>query len=62
MSSTEAEMRASIKYAKANVTQIKFSFNNKTDADIIEKLNNIGNKQGYIKDLIRKDIKEGGQG
>lgn len=61
MASTDAQKRASIKYAKSNVTQIKFSFNNRTDADIIDKLNSVENKQGYIKDLIRNDIMEGGK-
>ena len=61
MASTDAQKRASIKYAKSNVTQIKFSFNNKTDADILEKLNSIDNKQGYIKSLIRNDMMKGGK-
>jgi hypothetical protein len=30
--------------------------NDRTDADILEWLSQVGNKQGYIKDLIRKDI------
>ena len=30
--------------------------NRKTDADILQKLSEVENKQGYIKDLIRKDI------
>lgn len=39
-----------------NTTQIKLKLNNHTDKDILVKLENMPNKQGYIKDLIRKDI------
>lgn len=45
------------KYDKANTTQIRMKLNLKTDADILEKLESVGNKQGYIKALIRADIK-----
>ena len=53
---TEAQKRASVKYDKKNTKVINFKFNLKTDADILEKLNQVGNKQGYVKQLIRKDI------
>lgn len=56
--STEAAQRASMKYAKENVTQFKLSLNNNTDSDIIDKLNTCDNKQGYIKSLIRSDIEK----
>lgn len=55
--STQAEKNASLKYAKANVKQVVLALNKKTDIDIIEKLNNVSNKTGYIKELIRNDIK-----
>ena len=38
------------------VTQVKLALNNTSDHDIIEKLFSVPNKQGYIKELIRKDI------
>ena len=57
---TEAQIRANMKYNEKNTTQIKFSFNNKTDADVIAKLQSVPNKQGYVKELIRRDINEGG--
>ena len=44
------------RYDKENTKQIKFKFNNKTDADILEKLESLPNKTGYIKQLIREDI------
>ena len=31
--------------------------NKKTDADILEKLESVDSKQGYIKELIRADLK-----
>ena len=41
-----------------NTTQIRLKLNKKTDADILEKLDNVKSKQGYIKELIRADIKK----
>lgn len=54
---SESQLKALYKYDKANTTQIHFKLNNKTDKDIIEHLNKQPNKQGYIKELIRKDMK-----
>lgn len=44
-------------YEKNNCTRVSIKLGNKTDADIIECLNRKDNKQGYIKELIREDIK-----
>ena len=60
---TEEEKRLSHieavkKYERKNVTQIKFSFNNVTDKDIIEHIKSQKNKQGYIKQLIREDMQK----
>ncbi len=52
----QARVRASIKYNEANVKQIKMNLNRKTDADIITHLESLPNVQGYIKNLIRKDM------
>jgi len=52
-----AKVKASIKYNKTNVKQIKLNLNRKTDADIIDYLDKADNMQGLIKDLIRKDMK-----
>ena len=54
--STDSQVRASIKYNKENTVQISLKLNRSTDADLIESLNRIANKQGYIKELIRRDI------
>lgn len=53
---SEAQKRASAKYDSGHTKQIKLKLNYKTDADIIRKLEEIGNVQGYIKSLIRSDI------
>lgn len=53
---SEALIKAQDKYEKKRVC-INIRLNKETDLDIIEKLNNVDNKQGYIKELIRKDIK-----
>lgn len=55
---TEAQKRASQKY-KANKTKsVRLEFNIEHDADIIARLNEVGNRQGYIKELIRQDMKK----
>ena len=53
---TAAQKRANAKYDKEHTTQVILKLNNKTDADILERLRGVGNKQGYIKNLIRRDI------
>lgn len=55
---SEAQKRASAKYDAENTTGIYLKLNNKTDADIIEHLAKQENKQGYIKELIRQDMRE----
>ena len=52
----KAQVKASMKYNEKNVKQIKLALNLNTDKDIIDKLNNVPNKQGYIKELIRNDL------
>lgn len=54
---TEAQKRAQEKYDANNTKKIVMKLNLKTDGDIIQKLDEVGNKQGYIKNLIREDIK-----
>ena len=58
---TEAQLRAQAKYDRNNTRAVLFKFNLKTDADILAQLDRIENRQGYIKELIRKDIR-GGEG
>lgn len=44
------------RYDKANRVAFHFRLNQKTDADIIARLEEVKNKQGYFKYLVRADI------
>ena len=48
-------------YDQLHTKQVKMKLNLRTDADILAKLNSVSNKQGYIKELIRRDIKREAQ-
>lgn len=52
-----SQAKASNKYNKLYTKQLLLRFNIKTDADIIEHLSKMDSKQGYIKKLIRENIK-----
>lgn len=57
---TEAQKRAQKKYDEANKDKfrmIHLKLNRDTDADIISKLESVDSIQGYIKELIKNDIK-----
>ena len=54
----QSHVQASIKYNAKNTKAVKLSLNLKTDADIIDYLESLNNKQGYIKGLIRADMKK----
>lgn len=56
MATTEAQARATAKYDANNTKKIVLKLNINTDADILAKLESVGNKQGYIKQLIRADL------
>lgn len=55
--SMEAQRRAIKKYDKENTVFVGLKLNLRTDADIIAQLDDQENKQGYIKQLIRDDMK-----
>ena len=46
------------RYVKANIVNLRLGLNRKTDQDVIDKLGSVPNKQGYIKSLIRQDLKK----
>lgn len=46
-----------IEYQKRNIKRIPFNLNMSTDADIIAHIQQINNVNGYLKELIRQDIK-----
>lgn len=52
---TEAQIKAQARYDSENTIQVHLKLNKKTDADILKALAKCGNKQGYIKRLIRED-------
>lgn len=49
---------ASARWDAENTVQIKMKLNRTTDADILARLEEVASKQGYIKELIRQDIKK----
>ena len=55
---SDARKRAVAKYDANNTKQIKLKLNLRSDHDILERLEEVGNVQGYIKQLIRDDIKK----
>lgn len=57
--SEEAKRRqyeAHDKYDREHTRKVMLKFNKKHDADILQKLGEVGNMQGYIKTLIRADM------
>ena len=54
----ESKRAADARYKAANTKQIKFVLNRNTETDLIAHLESIDNVQGYIKSLIRADMKE----
>lgn len=46
------------RYKKKNIKQVKLDLNINTEQDIIEWLNKQPNKQGKIKELIRREIEK----
>ena len=60
MTST-AQLKAQAKYDKNHPRPILFKFNLTTDADILTRLDAVDNRQGYIKDLIRRDVRGPGK-
>lgn len=54
---TKAQLRAQAKYDKQNTKQIILKLNIANDADILAKLSSSNNKQGYIKELVREDMR-----
>ncbi len=55
-----SQLKAGKKYDSANVKKYGIKLNCNTDADVIKKLSEVDNVQGYIKELIRKDIASNG--
>lgn len=62
---SQAQREAQARYDAENTKQITLKLNLKTDSDILahleEKKAAKGGKQGYIKELIRNDMKKQGK-
>lgn len=54
---TSAQKRAQTKYDRSHTRSVLFKLNLTTDADILAKLDSVDNRQGYIKELIRQDLR-----
>lgn len=55
---SDSVKKATIKYEKSNIKRVVLKLNKKTDADIIEYLDQQKNVNGKLKDIIREKIKE----
>lgn len=55
---TEAKIKANNASNKRNTTTVLLRLNYNTDADILERLDLVDSKMGYIKTLIREDLKK----
>lgn len=56
---TQAQIDASNKFNKENTLCVLLRLNFSTDRDVIQKLESVPSKMGYIKVLIKKDIHGG---
>ena len=54
----ESNYRASQKYQREKCRKITVQMNKRLDEDILEWLDSLPNKAGYIKDLIRADMEK----
>lgn len=55
---SDSKSRAKAKYNKTKTKTYCLRLNLKTDADIIQILDSVASKQGFIKALIREYVKE----
>jgi hypothetical protein len=55
---SDAQLRAVAKYNKENTKNVVLHLNILTDKDVLDYLYRKENKTGYIKDLIREDMKK----
>lgn len=48
--------KAAYEWDKKNTTMVAMKLQNRTDKDILDLFGSLGNRQGYIKRLIRDDL------
>ena len=53
---SENKLKYIRRWKSENTRQVRFECNVQTDADVLSRLDEVKNKAGYIKGLIRKDI------
>ena len=53
---SKAQIKASNKYNKENRKTFALHVNRKTESDILQALESMDNREGYLKSLIRQDI------
>jgi len=53
------DMRAANRYRAANCRDYTLRLNKKFDQTLIDYLDSIGNKSGYLKRLVQEDMKSG---
>lgn len=58
---TDSQRKASAKWEAKSTVQVKLKLHRRHDKDILNRLDESGNKQGYIKKLIRDDIAKSGE-
>ena len=56
----EKKERPQERFDKLNSKRFVIKVMTRTEADILQKLESVQNKSGYIKQLIRKDIEQNG--
>lgn len=56
MAFKNSHSKASTTYNQKNTIRLGINLNKNTDTDLVEWMEKIPNKQGYIKELIRKDM------
>jgi hypothetical protein len=57
MKRSDAQKKADAIYAKNNVKRVVIKLYKNTDAELIEWIESLDNKQGTIKDILRKNMK-----
>lgn len=53
---SEAQLRAQIKYGKKNVSQVCLKYVTKNNQEILDKLNSVPSKADYVRQLILQDL------
>lgn len=59
MSVKKSQMRAVDRYNARHTVPVLVRFNKRTEPELVDKITAVPNKSGYIKTLIKNDIKNG---